>query len=897
MKWLNYFLRAGTAKLSLPIFLLFCVTTYVSAQKISGEISDFEGRSISDVTITVKGTQKNTITDRSGKFEIEAAQGETLIISSEGYTAEEVFVNDISQKLDIVLFEDLMSLQEMVIGSRGRVRTDIDRPVPVDIIKGRELIRTGQTDLGQMIQYTSPSFNSAKYSMNGTTNYAEPSTLRGLSPDQLLVTINGKRRHQLAALNLNVTPGLGTVVTDLNAIPAMALEQMEVLRDGAASQYGSDAIAGIINLSLKDNINEGVFQSTAGIHQEGDGVTFKNALNYGFGLGREGSYFNFTLSTFSFSGVGRARPFSGNIYSSDDAVEDSIRNARNVYQGDPVVNRYGSNENDTYQAFANMAFPFSDEVRFYAFGGVSRKDITASAFFRNPARTSRYVPEVFPDGYTPVLPGRTDDYTGVVGFDGTIARDWKYDVSYGRGRNRFDLWARNTTNPSLGAATPTDFKVGRYIFDQQVAEVNISRNLGASGLFEDLNLAFGGQWREDRFQVERGSPESYEVGPLANEGKDIGSSGRPGISDLDENDLSRTNIGTYVDVEADVSDRLLVGTSLRFENYSDFGSNLSGKFDTRYKLTNNIAIRGSVNRGFRAPSLSQIGNRSNTSTVQNNQLVITKQVSSDDARLKQLGIDDPTAELSWNYNIGFAGKALRDKFQFSIDMFQIDINDRIVISERLSTSAYPAVAALFPETREIRFFTNHIDTRTRGVEIVGAYEENIGQGKLNMSLAYSLNQTEVVRQKETPAEILAGASAENQEIKLLGEVATQLIEVALPRNKTIFNANYRMNEFMFNLRATRFGEVIARDRNVGDQTFAAKTVTDIAIGYDLNEKFNITVGSNNIFDVYPDPWKNFDDGDEVQAASYSNGQVPYSRNSNQFGFSGAYYYLMATIKL
>lgn len=893
---INLFNSSLIRNIKLLVLTLFCMSGAEALAQVKGTVVDFDDKAIENVFITVRDSDQTTSTDRRGRFEIDANQGNVLIVSADGYIEEEIVVNTTDDKLSIVLFQDLFSLQDVVIGSRGRKRTDIDRPVPVDIIKGKELIKTGQTDLGQMIQYTTPSFNSAKYSMNGTTNYAEPSTLRGLSPDQLLVTVNGKRRHQLAALNLNVTPGLGTVVTDLNAIPAMALEQMEVLRDGAASQYGSDAIAGIINLSLKNSINEGTFQSTGGIHKEGDGVTFKNALNYGFGLGKEGSYFNFTLSTFSFSGIGRARPFSGNIYSSDQVIEDSIRSTKNVYSNDPVVNRYGSNENDTYQAFANMAFPFSDAVRVYAFGGVSRKDITASAFFRNPARTSRFVPEVFPDGYTPVLPGRTDDYSGVIGLDGSLPGNWNYDASYGYGRNRFDLWAKNTTNPSLGAATPTEFKVGRYISDQNVVELNLSRNFDYIGPFDALNLAFGGQWREDRFQVESGSPKSYEVGPLAAQGKDIGSSGRPGISEDDENDLSRNNLGAYVDLEADVSDQLLIGGSLRFENYSDFGSNLSGKFVSRYKLNNNLAIRGSVNRGFRAPSLAQIGNRVNTSTVQNNQIVITKQVSSDDPKLGQLGIKDPEAELSWNYNIGFTGKMLNNKLQFSLDVFQIDIDDRIVISERLATATYPAVAALFDRVKEIRFFTNHIDTRTRGLEIVGAYEEEIGDHRINVSLGYSHNKTEVMSQKETPNEILVGAAPEDQDIKLLGEVATQLIEVALPRNKTILNANYRYRDFSLNARSTRFGEVIARDRNVGDQTFGAKIVTDLAISYNLNENFNITLGSNNILDVYPDTWQNFDDGDEIQAASYSNGQVPYSRNSNQFGFSGAYYYLMATLK-
>ncbi len=811
----------------------------------------------------------------------------------------------------------------VVIGSRAsKPRTDLDRAVPVDVVTLKELKATGQTDLGQMVQFTSPSFNSAKYGVNGTTNYADPASLRGMSPDQVLVLINGKRRHQFSTLNLNVAPGLGTVVTDLNSIPTAALQRVEVLRDGAAAQYGSDAIAGIINLVLKDQVAGGTIETTAGIHKEEDGETFKTALNYGFSLGIEDSFFNFTLETFSFAGTNRSDPYDGTVYP-DAPVDYGVtgptpdypyfttdpRAERGVYPEEPfVVGNFGSNENDTYQFFINTGIPLSETTELYAFGGYSLKEIIAYGFFRNPARFSRAVLEVFPDGYVPILPGDAVDYSGVIGVTSVIGDGWNLDVSASMGHNHLDQWNRNSTNPSLGAATPTSFYVGRYEFNQDIFEVNVSKDLGAIWSFETLNLAFGAQYREDNFRLHQGSPESFEVGPLAAIGKDVGSSARPGISDLSENNLDRDNIGLYVDLEGDVDESLLLTAALRYEDYSDFGDNLSGKLAARYRLSDMVAVRGSYNRGFRAPSLAQIGNRVNTSTVQNGVIVITKQVSSDDPRLAQLGIEDPKAEISDNFSFGVTAELMNGDLQLTLDAFQIDIDERIVVSERLDTSAFPTVAALFPEAREIRFFTNHIDTQTQGFDFVATYGMEFDDaGALDLSFAATHAETEVLSQKDTPQEILAGAT--NTDFKLLGQTAIELIEVAQPQTKFILSANYDIGDWSFVLRTTHFGEVEAFSRGLSDQdsnvacdendrcvqTFSEKTVTDLSATYAFNESFRLTFAGNNIFDEYPDKYNNFRDGKVGQASSYANGQIPYSRNSNQFGFNGAYYYLSASV--
>ncbi|NJO12287.1 MAG: TonB-dependent receptor [Gammaproteobacteria bacterium] len=535
----------------------------------------------------------------------------------------------------------------------------------------------------------------------------------------------------------------------------------------------------------------------------------------------------------------------------------------------------------------------------------------AFGFFRAPAVAANSALGVFPDGFVPVLPGESIDYSAVAGVKGTILGEWQYDVSGSFGENYLDLTAFNTVNPSLGDASPTGFYIGRTTSNQTIGEVNLTRFLGQVGPLQAVSLALGTQIRRDNFSARRGSLESYQVGPLAFSGRAVGASGRPGIAPADEIDISRTNVGAYVDVETDVNDALLLATALRFEDYSDFGSNLSGKFAARYKLGDAFAVRGSYNRGFRAPSLAQLGNRVNTSTVQNGVIIITKQVSSDDPRLAQLGVAAPEAEISNNFNLGFTaefGGALGGTIAVTLDAFQIDIKDRIAITDRILTSAFPAVAALFPQTAEIRFFTNQIDTRTRGIDLVTTYSGRFGgDWSLDLSLAGSYNDTEVLRQRATPAPILAGAAPANQGFRLVDQTAIELIEVATPRSKILLSAEVERGAWTAGARATYFGSVrafstglSALDSNVDCdarnrcvQRFDDKTVVDLRLTYAVTKGVNLALGSNNVFDTFPDKWNSLRDGFVGEASSYSNGQIPYSRNSNQFGFNGAYYYLTA----
>jgi iron complex outermembrane recepter protein len=880
------------------------LTSVVNAGPVKGKVSDANGNPLPGATVQLKGTTNGVTTDVNGEFTINCEQGSVLIVSYIGFSTEEITVA--GDNLTIILQESLNTLNDIVIvGSHfEKPRTDVERPVPVDVISAKELETTGQIDLGQMAQFTSPSFNSSKNAINGVANYADPASLRGMSPDQSLVLINGKRRHQFSAINANITVGKGTVVTDLNSIPSMAIERLEILRDGAAAQYGSDAIAGIMNLSLKKNVNSGSFKTQFGITSRGDGGTAGASLNYGIGLGKQASYLNFTLH-YQYSGAtDRSDEFTGNIYDTDKAKDNIARDNRGVWPTDRAirVSRYGNNQSEVYQAFINMSYPLSKGWSLYSFGGISMKDIVAAGFFRNAIpRDANSSPEVYPDGYTPELPGKTGDYSLFTGVTKKSANGWNIDISTGYGLNYLDLFVKKSINPSLGTASPRDFYVGRNTFGQSTSELSFSKDFGRSMNLKSFNLALGGQFRVDNYQLKEGDLESYQAGPLAPptaatpDGKAVGSSGRPGIAPEDRVNKSRSNIGLFADLESDITDKFLIAIAGRYENYSDFGGNLSGKFATRYKFTESFSIRGSINRGFRAPSLQQIYNGVTSTAVQAGVIAETKQLRSDDERLSQLGIKSPKAELSWNYNIGLTAKA-GDDLLFTVDAYQIDVEDRIIISEQLAvSSAIPALLTAFPTSsnvKQVTFFTNQIDTRTQGIDFVTSYNHSFSPKKsINASLAFTFNSTNIVSQKDVPEQLQAGAP---KKIILIDTVSISLIESSQPRNKVLASIGGQFGKFSLSLKATYFGSVKAWEKPRGlphrSQTFSGKAITDATLVYSLFEKFSITLGANNLFDVFPDKvFSNY--------GSYFNGQVPYTRNAGQFGFNGAYYYTTLTLKL
>ena len=859
------------------------------ALPISGKIIDAKGNPLVGVRITTKGRSVGTVTDVNGNFQLEAAIGETLYISHIGFKTMEVAAT--ATPLTITLEEDAATLGEVsVLGSRGKPRTDVNRPVPVDVLSAKDLQNTNQIELGQQLQFSSPSYNSAKYGINGSLVYADYATLRGLGPDQILVLVNGKRRHQFSAAQIGFTISRGMVVTDMNTIPFLATEQAEILRDGAASQYGSDAIAGIVNIKLRQTVNQGTFRTQVGTTQKGDGTNYMAALNYGFKLGKEKSFLNFTLHYQVLGETNRSDNYRGRIYSATKQIDDSIRAVRKFYPATDSfkVGIFGASDVKSPQVFINTGYPINDTWSLYGFGGYSFKKAKGYGFFRNAIPTdANSNPGIYPDGYVPVFPAEDQDYSAVVGLTRTVLNGWNMDFSTGYGKNAVDRFASNTTNTSLGTASPTEFFVGSSAFGQSTTEANLSRNYPNLWKMKALNLAFGGQFRVDKYQLLRGDENSYKIGPLAtSQGKTPGPNGIGAVSPLDEANESRSNTGIYADIEADITEKFLVAGALRFENYSDFGSNLSGKIASRLNLTKNIALRASINKGFRAPSLQQTFLSSTATLVQAGQIRFSKQFRSNDPLLDTFGIQDPKPEIAWSYNLGLTAK-IGEQFLFTVDAYRIDITDKIVISEALAVNNIAVLKAKLASSgyQQISFFTNHIGTKTRGIDLVSSYKTAIGdKSTLNISLGATWNETKVQEIKKTPDEIQVGTVAK---IAIIDTISIALIETAQPRQKVIFSTTYSIGRLSLVGRATYFGKVAAWEKPSGlphiRQEFGAKTLIDVSLAYGITEKLKLTIGSNNITNQYPDKVL-------PTLAAYASGQTPFNRNVNQFGFAGAFYY-------
>ncbi len=530
----------------------------------------------------------------------------------------------------------------------------------------------------------------------------------------------------------------------------------------------------------------------------------------------------------------------------------------------------------------------------YSFGGYSYKKALGYGFFRNAiSNNANSNVALFPDGYIPEFPAEDKDYSAVFGLTRTVLKGWNMDFSNGYGRNAVDRFGRNTSNASLGSASPTDFFVGFSSFSQSTTEANLSKNFEGLWKMKALNLAFGSQFRVDKYVLKRGDEASYQIGPLAaSQNKTPGVQGIAGTAPEDEASETRNNLGIYADIEADVTDRFLVATALRFENYSDFGSNFSGKLASRFSITKNISIRGSINKGFRAPSLQQTFNSATTTTVQAGTIRYTKQYPSNAAILDSIGIDEPKPEISWNYNLGLAIKG-GEKFLFTVDAYQIDITDKIVISEALTVNNIAALKTRLMGTgiQVVSFFTNHVNTQTRGIDFVSTYKTALGKNsKLNVNLGMTFNKTKIKEIKKTPDLLQAGTTAK---IAIIDTINIALIETAQPRQKIIFSVNYSIGKFSIVARATHFGKVAAWEKPSGlphiKQEFGAKTLIDASVGFSITPKIQLTIGSNNITDEYPDKVL-------PTLSAYGTGQTPYNRNVNQFGFAGAFYYGSLALK-
>ncbi len=778
-------------------------------------------------------------------------------------------------------------LDEVIVtGTRTKGRTVLDSPVPVDVLAGGDLARSGAIagELGQALQALAPSFNFPRQSNSGGADHVRAAQLRGMSPDQVLVLINGKRRHTSAVVNLESKIGKGTTPVDFNSIPLNAIKRIEVLRDGAGAQYGSDAIAGVINIILDDATtgseasisygqNRTSFQPTNQSLRDGNTTVaqLKTAVALGGGYLDAGAELRHRGST-NRSGFDTL-PF---FFDPTPANLATIGN-RNYAPGD-------GDARDT-DAWFNSRLPLAGGAEFHAFGTYDHRDSVGAAFFRYPDSSGNQS-SVYPQGFRPESLGTNDDLSLAGGVNGKAAA-WSWDGSLTYGQNRFNYGLRHSLNASLGPTSPTTFRIGDFKFEQLTANFDATRELTLAALARPLNLALGAEFRRERYQTRPGDPASYAAGPFTD--KDAGAQAGPGLTPADAANASR-NVGSlYADLSADLGDRFFGDIALRYEHYDDFGDAVAGKLSGLFKLTPALAVRAAVSNSFRAPSLSQISYKAtSTSFGAGGQLasVLTLPVSSPIARA--LGAKDLKAEKSLNYSVGFT-LAPVDEFSLAVDLFRIKVKDRITISEQLNgTDLTDFIQAQFglAGVEGINFFTNAVDTATKGVDLIANYRHALGAGALRLTAAYTYARTTIDGVNATPEQLQALGLND----VLFGVEERNTLEDAAPRTKTILSAEWSDPRWALLARLTRYGSAV-RVFNFGGgfeprQQYGAKSQLDLETELKLTSRFSVALGGTNVLDTYPDL-----SSDDINYF----GNFPYDVLS-PIGFNGAFFYARATAK-
>ena len=867
---------------------------------LTGKVTDRRnGQPLGGAHVSITGTAQGTVSRSDGTYRLPVPAGRHVIfVSYVGYSPRRDTLDiaaDQNLNRDYSLDRGVAELNAaVIIGTRAHDRTVLNSPVPVDVLTPTEIRQTGQVETSQIIQLLAPSFNFPRPTISDGTDHVRPSTLRGLGPDQVLVLINGKRRHTSALVNVNGTIGRGSTGVDLNAIPASAIERIEILRDGAAAQYGSDAIAGVINIILKSD------ESTDAEYEAGQNYTHLKRLpgnprltdgdissisaNAGK-VGADGGYFHVTGQYENRGSTNRSLPdprqqyFTGDPRNTDPAFTNQVH----FRQGDAHVNDVG--------VFANAALPaFQNGAQPYAFGGVGRRNGQGAGNWRLPLSNNN-VRAIYPNGFLPLINSKIGDYSGTLGVKGNVL-GWGYDLSGVYGHNRFDFTITNSVNPTMGTASPTSFYSGSLKFGEATGNLDFVRSFPVSAFAAPLNVAIGAEMRHDSYGIIAGEPDSYRDGGVkVLDGPNTGAQPTPGAQVFpgfqpgDAGDHSRSNYAGYVDLETSPLSRLLVGLAGRTEYYSDFGSATIGKLSGRLELFPGYSIRGAYNSGFRAPSLGQ----EFFSSTATNFIVIggvntpvevrTLPVSSGPA--KALGAKPLKAEKSENVSLGAALQPL-PQLSFTADYYRIIIRDRIVLSGNFVGAAMTAFLAAqgFPGVGSARYFTNAVDTRTNGLDIIGRYLLDWGtRGVTGFTGAFNRTGTVVTHVDSTPPAL------STQNSVLFDRFERSKLEEAQPHRTVALTLDHSIRRFNVTLHTTRFGEIGTRGPSnpALDQKYKARWVTDANVTLPLVPHFAATFGVNNIADVYPS---------ENIPANNNSGILPYTGFS-PFGFNGRFVYVRA----
>jgi iron complex outermembrane receptor protein len=935
------------------------LSCFVYAQQVSGTITDDQSQPLSGVSVVVKGTDTGAVSDFDGNYSINASTGDTLVFSYVGFDTMEQTVTGAS--LNLVMVSGVALDEVILVGTRNPSRTAVNSAVPVDVLDIQEISEySPQITVTEILNYAAPSFSSNPQSISDGTDHIAPASLRGLGPDQVLVLINGKRRHKTALVNVNGTFGRGSVGSDLSAIPTNAIQRIEILRDGAAAQYGSDAIAGVINIVLKKSTGELSLDITSGANftsenpDDGvDGEKVNVGANYGLAIGDDGGFVNFT-GNFNFRGAtNRMIEWEGDIFNQfntierfaaddgydlrdllDDDVEDVIfygnqaglnlnpmatkeelqgilaadntnaeLAARGLVRSDFNM-RVGQSELRGGQFFGNLELPLSDNYTLYSFGGIGFKNGNAAGFYRLPNQARAYTPARI-NGFLPEINSNIKDKALAVGIKGK-AGDWNVDLSNNTGINTFTYRISNSLNASMGNSTPFEVDAGGFEYSENTSNLDISQ------FFDDVlsgfNLAFGAEYRVENYSIMAGQEESYAqyntlgnvhdpTDPLSVVPTDFFGSTRPGGIQVfpgfkpdNEVDAFRTSIAGYVDAEADLSDQFRLTGAVRYENFSDFGGTLNFKSSFLFKAMENLNVRGSVQTGFRAPSLHQIHFNS-TSTIFVDGIPNEVGIFPNTSRVARiLGIDELTEETSLGFTAGLTATIPDVRLKLTLDGYLVNIDDRVVLSGQFDDNGNEELAALFASANASRaaFFANAVDTQTKGLDFVADHKMSIsGNMKLTNTLSFTVSET-TVESVNVPAAIANAGLTDTY----FDRTSRIYIESAVPRTKgTLTNLLSVNDDWNFFLRNSFFGEVEEATNNEDldvNRLYAGKLVTDLSVSHNFSDGVKFTIGANNLLDVY---------SDEADDAFRSSGRFIYSRRSTQFGTGGRHIFARFNIRI
>ena len=888
----KYSLVTLRRRMTASFALLLTVAASAGAQAmgtVTGRVTDASsGNPVADAQVRVVGSTAGVMTRTDGTYRLVIAPGRyELRVSRIGYAAarDSVIVDAaVTVTKDFRLDQTGLSLDQIVVvGSRRPDRTAVEAPVPIDVLSAEDLQNTGLTETSQVIQMLAPSFNFPRPSVNDGTDHVRPATLRGLGPDQVLVLVNGKRRHTTALVHVNGSVGRGSTSVDLNAIPVSAIERIEILRDGAAAQYGSDAIAGVINVVLRSDAHRSI-SASLGQTTEGDGRVTQAQANYGVGFANNG-VFHISGEFRDRDSTNRARPdltpqCIGPGWTSP--VPNCVEGPKQSWQGDADTRDWG--------VFANTSLPFGSGMEFYGFGGYSQREGIAAGFYRR-AFDDRTVRAVYPNGFLPLISSDIADASLSAGVRG-VAAGWSWDLGGVYGQNGFEFGVHNSINTSMGVNSPRDFYAGALRFNQMTFNGDITRQFTTGiGL---MNVAAGAEFRRDNFKLERGDEDSYRVGPFdildgPNAGRPAAPFAQvfPGFRPEDETDASRNNVAGYVDLELSPTDQLLVSLAGRAERYSDFGSTTDVKAALRYELLRGLAVRGAMQTGFRAPSLGQ----SYFSAVSTNFIIVsgvstpfeirTFAVGSLGGRL--LGAVPLKPEESEGVSAGITFNPVRF-FSLTADWYRVNIDDRIVLSGNFIDST---VANLLEDNGIVgvsgaRYFTNAINTRTTGLDIVASLAVDLNtKGLVRFTAGFNENRTKVLQVDPTPPQLAAVSAA------LFDRTERSRLEEGQPRNRISLTSTYDLNRFGLMAHTSRYGKFVSRPSQTNpanDQVFQPKWITDLSLSYKLTSQFSLALSGSNIFDVYPDT--NITPN-QTRGIYLYNGLTP-------FGFNGAFWSVRAT---